>query len=74
MLWCHQMLHDDRLVLSWEARLSVALDVASGMQYLHTRPQEAIVHGDLKTSNLLIDDEGHVIIADFGMSKVGCWL
>jgi serine/threonine protein kinase len=41
--------------------------VASGVQRLHAA-DPPIMHGDLKTSNLLLDDEGRVVIADFGLA------
>ncbi|KAF9483626.1 kinase-like protein [Pholiota conissans] len=50
-------------------RLKLLVQVASGIAYLHTvRP--AIVHGDLKGGNVLIDDTGKPVITDFGLSKV----
>jgi serine/threonine protein kinase len=49
---------------------TIMLKVASGMAYLHSRhPAPGILHGDLKTSNLLLDDDGRrVVIADFGLA------
>ena len=47
--------------------LRIALDVARGMDYLHRRH---IVHRDLKAANLLIDGNGTVKIADFGVAKI----
>jgi serine/threonine protein kinase len=55
-----QLLQRDSLALSWERRYTLAHDIAQGMRYLHSRPVEAIVHGDLKSSNLLMDAEGRV--------------
>lgn len=40
------------------------------MAYLHSRPVEAVVHGDLKTSNVLVADDRSLAIADFGLSRV----
>lgn len=55
-------------LISWTTRLKVALDVARGMEYLHefTRPQ--IVHGDVKSANILLDKSWTAKIADFGSS------
>jgi serine/threonine protein kinase len=50
--------------------LQLATDVAKGMAYLHGRPTDPVIHGDLKPSNLLMDDDGKVVISDFGLSKV----
>lgn len=42
-------------------------EVASGMAYLH---RQGVMHGDLKGTNVLIDDEGHCCISDFGQSEM----
>ncbi|KAJ7242890.1 kinase-like domain-containing protein [Mycena rebaudengoi] len=41
-------------------------EIAIGLQYLHS---EEVVHGDLKAANILIDDENHVRLADFGLAR-----
>ncbi|TCD65736.1 hypothetical protein EIP91_002265 [Steccherinum ochraceum] len=43
------------------------LETARGLEYLHS---EGIVHGDLHGGNILLDDEGHVRLADFGLSLI----
>ncbi|KAJ7796785.1 kinase-like domain-containing protein [Mycena leptocephala] len=48
-------------------RLSLILDVALGLQYLH---KEKIVHGDLKGLNILVTPSGKACIADFGVSSI----
>ncbi len=48
---------------------TVFLQVVCGMCYLHGRKPSPIVHGDLKCSNLLIENDGSsVVIADFGLA------
>ncbi|EPQ60341.1 kinase-like protein, partial [Gloeophyllum trabeum ATCC 11539] len=49
-------------------RLKLLLDVATGLAYLHG-PNRKLVHGDLKGANILIDDQMHACIADFGIGK-----
>ncbi|KAG6915138.1 hypothetical protein DXG01_013077, partial [Tephrocybe rancida] len=48
-------------------RFKLALDVANGLAYLH---ENEIIHGDLKGPNILIDDAGRAVLADFGLSSV----
>ncbi|KAJ7191696.1 kinase-like domain-containing protein [Mycena pura] len=48
-------------------RLEMVLGVASGVEYLHAND---VVHGDLKVSNVLVDDRGVPRISDFGISKI----
>ncbi|KAJ6598287.1 kinase-like domain-containing protein [Mycena vulgaris] len=50
-----------------EGRLSLILDVALGLEYLHG---ESVVHGDLKALNVLVTPSRRACIADFGLSKV----
>lgn len=64
-----QVLRDPTLELSLFKRIVMALDVAQGMAWLHaSKPQ--IIHRDLKPSNLLIDENLHVKVCDFGLSAV----
>jgi len=50
-------------------RLQLILDVARGLEYLHTH-KPPIVHADLKGNNVLITDEGRAALCDFGLSQV----
>lgn len=52
---------------SWSTRLTFALEMVSGLLYLHSRN---IVHRDLKSLNVLIDEHMHAKIADFGLAKI----
>ncbi|XP_039161908.1 serine/threonine-protein kinase EDR1 [Eucalyptus grandis] len=52
-----------------ECRINMALDGARGMNYLHTRVP-TIVHRDLKSSNLLVDQNWNVKVCDFGSSHL----
>ncbi|KAJ4835070.1 hypothetical protein Tsubulata_028840 [Turnera subulata] len=61
-------LHKNNQALDIRRRLRMALDVARGMNYLHRR-NPAIVHRDLKSSNLLVDKNWTVKVGDFGLSK-----
>lgn len=46
--------------------LRYLLEIAEGMEYLHSR---GILHGDLKAANVLVDDQHHAVISDFGQSE-----
>jgi len=64
-LW--SLLKDKTKNISWKQRCQIGLDVAEGMSYLHDRE---IVHGDLKSDNILLDNELHAKITDFGTSAL----
>jgi Leucine-rich repeat (LRR) protein len=70
----HSALHSTKagsdLHLTWEARLRIAKGVACGLAYLHYGYDAPIVHRDIKSSNVLLDDELEAHISDFGLAKV----
>ncbi|ESQ49377.1 hypothetical protein EUTSA_v10020142mg [Eutrema salsugineum] len=55
--------------LDWRRRIHMALDIARGMNYLHCC-NPPIIHRDLKSSNLLVDRNWTVKVADFGLSRI----
>ncbi|KAJ0467785.1 putative protein kinase RLK-Pelle-LRR-IX family [Helianthus annuus] len=55
--------------LSWKQRVSIALDVARGVEYLHSLAQSSFIHRDLKPSNILLGDDMRAKVADFGLVK-----
>eukprot|EP00771_Trimastix_marina_P001927 gnl/Trimastix_PCT/3037.p1 GENE.gnl/Trimastix_PCT/3037~~gnl/Trimastix_PCT/3037.p1 ORF type:complete len:725 (-),score=71.40 gnl/Trimastix_PCT/3037:37-2076(-) len=62
-----ELLHSN-IELSWELRMMMALDAALGMSYLHNM-NPPLLHRDLKSQNLLVDDTLVVKVADFGVSR-----
>ncbi|XP_078174377.1 LEAF RUST 10 DISEASE-RESISTANCE LOCUS RECEPTOR-LIKE PROTEIN KINASE-like 1.2 isoform X2 [Carex rostrata] len=55
--------------LTWPIRLSIAIETADALSYLHSvEPQ--IIHRDIKTNNILLDDGFHVKVGDFGLSRL----
>uniref|UniRef100_A0ACD5WIM2 Uncharacterized protein n=1 Tax=Avena sativa TaxID=4498 RepID=A0ACD5WIM2_AVESA len=57
-------------VLSWETRYQIALGVARGLDYLHEKCRDCIIHCDIKPENILLDDAFAAKVADFGLAKL----
>jgi len=55
--------------LDWETRLSIAVGLAQGVEYLHHDCVPKIVHRDIKSSNLLLDSNMEAHLGDFGLAK-----
>ncbi|GLT83945.1 hypothetical protein SLE2022_022080 [Rubroshorea leprosula] len=55
--------------LSLIQRLNIVIEVASAIEYLHNYCQPSIVHGDLKPSNVLLDEEMVSHVGDFGLAR-----
>lgn len=55
--------------LPWTARVRIALDVASGLDYIHNYTNPSFVHKDVKSSNILLDSNFRAKVANFGMAK-----
>lgn len=56
--------------LDWKQRLIIALDVARGVEYLHSLAQKSFIHRDLKPSNILLGDDMRAKVSDFGLVKL----
>lgn len=65
------VLHGEKggCLLDWPGRFAVAVGAAQGLAYLHHDCVPAIVHRDIKSNNILLDEEMRPRVADFGLAK-----
>ncbi|KAK8698766.1 hypothetical protein V6N13_114873 [Hibiscus sabdariffa] len=62
----------ERILFRWSSRLTVAGNVARALEYLHLNSnpsQNAVPHGNLKSSNVLLDDNDTVLVSDHGLTS-----
>lgn len=69
---------EDRLLLRqktepliWIQRHEIAKGIARGLQYLHTIGEKPLIHGDIKSANILLDKNFEPKIGDFGLAREG---
>ncbi|KAJ9692165.1 hypothetical protein PVL29_011304 [Vitis rotundifolia] len=60
---------ENEAVLSWKQRIGIALDVAQGLEYLHDGCKPPIIHRDVKSANILLNEKLQAKVADMGLSR-----
>lgn len=59
----------ETLPLTWNQRVTIALDVARGVEYLHSMANQSFIHRDLKPTNILLGDDMRAKVCDFGLVR-----
>ncbi|XP_073130925.1 proline-rich receptor-like protein kinase PERK8 [Henckelia pumila] len=59
-----------RPVMNWATRVKIAVGAARGIAYLHEDCHPRIIHRDIKSSNILLDDNFEARVSDFGLAKL----
>ncbi|WRX28964.1 Serine-threonine/tyrosine-protein kinase [Theobroma cacao] len=67
----HYCLADQKrsALLPWKKRFGIIMGIAQGLLYLHQESRLQIIHRDLKTSNVLLDQNLNAVISDFGLAR-----
>ncbi|RAL46119.1 unnamed protein product [Cuscuta campestris] len=61
----------NRKLLDWNVRMKIAAGAARGLEYLHDKMKPPVIYRDLKCSNILLAEDYHPKLSDFGLAKVG---
>ncbi|GKC56418.1 kinase-like domain, phloem protein 2-like protein [Tanacetum coccineum] len=64
--------HLRHISFTWMKRLKICIDIASGLSFLHggAQTKEMVIHSDIKSANILVNDEWKAKISDFGLSTI----
>lgn len=57
--------------MDWYSRMRIALGAAKGLEYLHDNANPPVIYRDMKSSNILLDENYNAKLSDFGLAKLG---
>ncbi|CAN8301988.1 unnamed protein product [Cochlearia groenlandica] len=68
--WLHERVDGNNTSLKWDVRLKIAQGAARGLSYLHKVCEPNVIHRDVKSSNILLDEKFEAHLADFGLARL----
>ncbi|RLM74898.1 L-type lectin-domain containing receptor kinase IX.1-like [Panicum miliaceum] len=63
-------LYSTEVTLTWPTRYQIILGLSSAVLYLHQEWDQCVVHGDIKPSNIMLDESVNVKLGDFGLARL----
>ncbi|XP_057720356.1 L-type lectin-domain containing receptor kinase IX.1-like [Arachis stenosperma] len=63
-------LFGNKKTLAWNLRYKAAIGVATALHYLHEDAEQCVLHRDIKSANVLLDNDFNTKLGDFGMAKL----
>ena len=65
-----ELLHSNSCQLDWRMRYQIAIGASEGLAYLHHDCKPRIIHRDIKSNNILLDEKFEAHVGDFGLAKL----